>query len=452
LKGGQHDYRDTPESSIGPLTIYGSGSHNFQFRGPHDAHISELFSSSAGGDGARFEGDGSTYLGTADIGLIHSYAATTYGIYTNIKLKARHLQGESCTKEGIYIDTAASRTSIGFLEAFANSVGSTTYPQATIAAAECIIGGHSIDLTSVGSGSGGLVVSGANCVIGLGQTKDTNATASAIGVDLNAAGITYKGNIIDFTGTSATGLRTASGGSRADLNIEAYISNCYTGWNHVTAGNRGSYKVRINTANKDHLLFTGAGPATFDPGSGAGVRARESWDVFAANTGSAHTGTAQAGAASTITLASGASTRDDVYNGCIITTTGGTGSGQTAVITDYVGSTRVATIACVGTTAATWAVTPDNTTTYSVAALVMATKTAGVATIANGTTSIRVAHGGLITSNTPTARNVTVEFTEDPGLAIEVWPSSVDKTVIVFTVDADPGAATDIRWSFNLAP
>lgn len=73
-----------------------------------------------------------------------------------------------------------------------------------------------------------------------------------------------------------------------------------------------------------------------------------------------HSGTAQSGSTSTtIKLASGASAVDDAYTGATVTTTGGTGSGQTRVITDYVGATRVATVAA-------WGVTPDATTTYDI--------------------------------------------------------------------------------------
>lgn len=75
---------------------------------------------------------------------------------------------------------------------------------------------------------------------------------------------------------------------------------------------------------------------------------------------SIHSGTAQAGASSTITLAAGADATDDYYNGATVTTTGGTGSGQTKPITDYVGATKVATVG------SAWSVTPDNTTTYDI--------------------------------------------------------------------------------------
>lgn len=81
-----------------------------------------------------------------------------------------------------------------------------------------------------------------------------------------------------------------------------------------------------------------------------------------------NSGTAAAGAAGTITLASGAVAIDDYYNGCIVRTTGGTGGGggsgsqgnQARVITGYVGSTKVATIS------PNWETTPSTDTTYEV--------------------------------------------------------------------------------------
>lgn len=75
---------------------------------------------------------------------------------------------------------------------------------------------------------------------------------------------------------------------------------------------------------------------------------------------STHSGTAQAGASSTITLATGASSVNSTYNNSTITITGGTGAGQTRTITGYVGSTRVATVS------AAWATTPDASSVYDV--------------------------------------------------------------------------------------
>lgn len=67
---------------------------------------------------------------------------------------------------------------------------------------------------------------------------------------------------------------------------------------------------------------------------------------------------ATAGAAGTITLAVGSSGTDDYYNGCIIHLNADTGSGQVRTITDYVGSTRVASIT------PNWGTNPDDTTDY----------------------------------------------------------------------------------------
>ncbi|MSR59525.1 MAG: hypothetical protein EXS05_18095 [Planctomycetaceae bacterium] len=90
---------------------------------------------------------------------------------------------------------------------------------------------------------------------------------------------------------------------------------------------------------------------------------------------SVRTGTAQAGAAGTITLDSGASAIDSYYTGCIVQTTGGTGgaggsgslNNQARVITAYVGSTKVATIS------PSWETNPDSTTTFSVLSTEFAT-------------------------------------------------------------------------------
>ena len=64
----------------------------------------------------------------------------------------------------------------------------------------------------------------------------------------------------------------------------------------------------------------------------------------ATTTGSAVTGSSQAGGAGTITLASGANATDDYYNGMVITLTSGTGNGHKGLIVDYNGTSKVATV------------------------------------------------------------------------------------------------------------
>jgi hypothetical protein len=76
------------------------------------------------------------------------------------------------------------------------------------------------------------------------------------------------------------------------------------------------------------------------------------------------TGTAAGGAAGTITLDASASAVDDYYNGMVLRTDTLTGAGQARVVTDYNGTTKVATVL------PAWETTPDATTTYTVGYLV----------------------------------------------------------------------------------
>jgi hypothetical protein len=72
-------------------------------------------------------------------------------------------------------------------------------------------------------------------------------------------------------------------------------------------------------------------------------------------------GTAQAGANTTIQLASGSSATNDIYNGNLIFIVSGTGLGQSRLITDYVGSTTTATVDTA------WAVNPGASSVYVIA-------------------------------------------------------------------------------------
>jgi hypothetical protein len=71
------------------------------------------------------------------------------------------------------------------------------------------------------------------------------------------------------------------------------------------------------------------------------------------------TGTSQAGAAGTITLDSNASAVDDYYNGCAIAAVIDSNT-EVRIITDYVGSTKVASVT------PNWNVTPDADDTFTV--------------------------------------------------------------------------------------
>ena len=72
------------------------------------------------------------------------------------------------------------------------------------------------------------------------------------------------------------------------------------------------------------------------------------------------TGTAQSGNSTSITLASGASSSDDLFNTYVIYLSSGTGSGQYRVISDYTGSSKVATVT------PNWQTSPSGDSVYHI--------------------------------------------------------------------------------------
>jgi len=72
------------------------------------------------------------------------------------------------------------------------------------------------------------------------------------------------------------------------------------------------------------------------------------------------TGTAQSGTTGGIVLETGESSSNDAYNYMVIEITDGTGEGQQRIITDYVGSSRTASVY------PDWDDAPDNTSVYAI--------------------------------------------------------------------------------------
>lgn len=145
----------------------------------------------------------------------------------------------------------------------------------------------------------------------------------------------------------------------------------------TTAGDR--IEVRYKSANTAEC-----------PGDSIVVIANNPYSTYVTSLSAAestvvNSGTAQAGAAGTITLATGASATDGRYVGCPVKITSGTGSEQMRVIASYVGATRVATVD------RNWDTTPDNTSVYAVmaqqAAALNAAAQAYVGTMATDTIS-----------------------------------------------------------------
>lgn len=118
----------------------------------------------------------------------------------------------------------------------------------------------------------------------------------------------------------------------------------------------------IRAMVKAGVELQGSGTAGTAPGWGPLLRACGFAESILA---AAVTGTATAGSATTITLAAGASAVDGFYVGMPIRITGGTGSGQSAFIAAYVGSTKVATLS------ATLGTPLNATSVYSIDACVV---------------------------------------------------------------------------------
>lgn len=122
-------------------------------------------------------------------------------------------------------------------------------------------------------------------------------------------------------------------------------------------GNYENLPAAIHAMVEFEVEIAGAGTAGTAPKYGPLLRA---CGLSQALVATASTGTAQSGTSTTIVLASATALSDDAVNGAVIRITGGTGSGQRRLITDYVGSTDTATVN------KAWDTTPDNTSEYSI--------------------------------------------------------------------------------------
>ncbi len=203
-------------------------------------------------------------------------------------------------------------------------------------------------------------------ILSLNTGSEGLSPSSFLSID-NSSGITLNGSnpvlaaedadgSLSFangnSGTTAVTIYGTSHGSKADeIDLMANSVNVVGDLN-VT----GSHNLTLGGGvGQDPYMLTNQGA---DEQTDTGYVIQRYKDDVAEDTASV-SDTAQAGATSTITLHSGASATDDAYNNWVIKITGGTGNGQIRVISDYVGSTKVATVD------SDWTTAPDNTSTFS---------------------------------------------------------------------------------------
>ncbi|MGB1223916.1 MAG: hypothetical protein ACPHCN_07210 [Mycobacterium sp.] len=168
------------------------------------------------------------------------------------------------------------------------------------------------------------------------------------------------------------------------------------------------------------------------------------------------TGTAQAGAASSITLASGESSTDDHFNNWMLYIVSGTGVGQSRFCDDYTGSTRVADVS------PAWGTTPDATSVY-VGVLVPPSSTStppdvnltqiegSAVTSASGVMEVNVTEVSGSAEDLPTAtalaaaKTVMDDVLVDTGITIPATIATIDSNVDAILVDTGTTLDTKIN-------
>lgn len=194
----------------------------------------------------------------------------------------------------------------------------------------------------------------------LSVLEENNATPITAGVSISVdrAGVAglNQGTIVATTGN----------GFEAGKDYCVYISTGTVGVTSMVGDVVGEFSIEKSSALRPTtsartLDVSATGEAGLDWANiGAPTTTQNLTGTTIKSSAQVTTGTAQAGGTASITLASAASSVDGTYDPALVRLTGGTGSGQTRLIIQYVGSTRVASVD------RDWRTTPDATTVYEV--------------------------------------------------------------------------------------
>ncbi len=151
------------------------------------------------------------------------------------------------------------------------------------------------------------------------------------------------------------------------------------------------------------------------------------------------TGTAQAGAAGTITLKNGSSTADSYYNGMYVQITNNSPANvqyQTRKIISYVGSTRVATVE------SNWGTNPSSASTYTILCPTAASMNAIAGVGVSGPTT-----AGILDSNMVSIVGSSTAATNQKNAALAVFSGTITGAATVTTlIDSSLTQATTNHW------
>ena len=157
-----------------------------------------------------------------------------------------------------------------------------------------------------------------------------------------------------YTATPTSGVLTLPRNPYKVRAVEVYRFDRWMPLSWVGAADRYKYLTMDSSVEATAFRFTGS-TIVLEPNQGGITSARV---IYSEAPPPLIYGTAAAGGAASLTLAAGVSPIDDIYNNQRVYVISGTSAGDTRIITDYVGSTRVATVAA-------WTTTTDVTTVYS---------------------------------------------------------------------------------------
>ncbi len=227
-------------------------------------------------------------------------------------------------------------------------------------AVEPTVAGRTLDVTSTG-GAG----------IDWGNVENQSTTVSLTGTSTKALEPTTAGRTLDVTATGEAGIDWANiGGPTTTQNLSGTTISTVSGnVSGNVVGSVGSVTGAVGsvTGNVGGNVVGSVASVTGNVGGnvtgsvGSVATGGITRASFSADSGhqTVRSNTAQAGAATSITLDSSASATNDIYNQQRIYITGGVGVGQSRKILDYVGSSKVATVR-------TWVTNPDNTSTFAI--------------------------------------------------------------------------------------
>lgn len=275
--GGQHDWRDLPESVIGPVFVRKCGSHGIQYRGPHDGTIPWAVCAMNGGQGILTE-ESATYKGNnLQIGWMHNYGNAGNRFDVAVFVNEYTIDGDGLVANGPFrANRVGSMANAPTLElngtahigtALINGVkGANLATGVTITGTGTTIG----QLIAGGWDQDGVVIDANRVSIGRIEASNCGGYGVKIGDTVNVSSCDLNIGDVNNAGTAGVFYR---GGTYNSVKIQSFIGSTSTGLD-LTTGSlpdptdsfefqfSGSGSNIGNTAEYGTASFSGDGVVT----------------------------------------------------------------------------------------------------------------------------------------------------------------------------------------------